>query len=198
VYRIDVICGDRQSGACQTQDFVWLALKGLIQSGAVPEGLGGTVHPVPADHVSASVCALSLREENAGRTFHFHNTDHFDFGELADQLRELGHRLDTLPWERWSARVRADRDNAVLPLFDAFELVVADSDSFYPRIDTAATERALAGLGLRTPPLTKELFTTYVRFFREVGYLPLPDTGHSAPGRAPHSAVHTTRPSTSD
>ncbi|WP_434600617.1 thioester reductase domain-containing protein [Streptomyces sp. A5-4] len=67
VYRVDVISGDRVNGACQTRDFVWLTLKGLLQSGAVPSGTGGRFHLLPVDYVSSAIVALSGRPAGGGR-----------------------------------------------------------------------------------------------------------------------------------
>ncbi|MFD0395983.1 hypothetical protein ACFQ3Z_43515 [Streptomyces nogalater] len=54
-----MICGDQVNGACQTADFVWLSLKGLVQAEAVPAGLSAAVHPVPADYVSKAILTVS-------------------------------------------------------------------------------------------------------------------------------------------
>ncbi|MEU7104977.1 thioester reductase domain-containing protein [Streptomyces sp. NPDC046215] len=176
VYRVDVISGDQESGACQTRDFVWLSLKGLLQAGAVPDTLAGSVHAVPVDYVSAALLALARQDRAVGRTFHLYNQSALTFAEFADHLRSFGYALGELDWNTWSALVRSDAENAMNPLLDAFEVMVSDSGSFYPPFDTSLTEEALEGTGVVCPELTKELFAKYVDFFVDAGWFPAPAT----------------------
>ncbi|MFI2213769.1 thioester reductase domain-containing protein [Streptomyces sp. NPDC020141] len=174
VYRVDVISGDRDNGACQTRDFVWLGLKGLIQAGLVPSGAGGRFHLLPVDYVSAAILGVSTRPEGAGGTYHLFNRSSLSLAECVTELRRLGYRLGEAEPERWREAVRADRDNALLPLLHAFELMTSDTDAFYPALDTGGTEAALAGTGISCPPLTGELFAKYVEFFVAEGHFPPP------------------------
>ncbi|MGW9554644.1 thioester reductase domain-containing protein [Nocardiopsis sp. NPDC055551] len=175
VYRVDVVCGDRSTGACQTKDFVWLSLKGLLETGAVPGSLAGVVHMVPVDYVSSAIVHLSLREDTANRTFHFFNRQDQTFTEFVGHLRSAGFGLVELDWETWLARVGADPANAVVPLLDSFEgMNRGDGVSTYPPIDVSETERALTGTGIECPPVDRALFQRYVDFFVRVGYFPAP------------------------
>ncbi|MCX4543081.1 type I polyketide synthase [Streptomyces sp. NBC_01565] len=173
VYRVDVVCGDRVTGACQTKDFVWLSLKGLLEAGAVPESLAGVLHMVPVDYVSAAITALAARQDTASRTFHLYNRQDQTFTEFVGHLRSFGYDLPELDWDAWSARVRADRKNAVVPLLDSFEGMNAGSGTTtYPPIDVSDTEEALRGTGIECPPIDRELFDKYVSFFVRAGYFP--------------------------
>ena len=179
VYRADVISGDQVNGACQTRDFVWMSLKGLLQAGAVPTGLDGPVHMVPVDYVSAAIIELAARKENTGRTFHLHNPDDHGYGQFVAHLRDRGYPLPELDLDAWRELVLADRDNAVLPLLDSFELI-AERKAFHPRMDVSATEQALAGGDVRCPPVDRQLFDRYVGFFVQAGWLPPPPPGYPA------------------
>ncbi|WP_444545653.1 type I polyketide synthase [Streptomyces termitum] len=179
VYRVDVISGDTRTGACQTRDFVWLSLKGILQSGAVPADTEGRFHLLPVDYVSAAITTLSRRPDAAGRTFHLFNRSSLGLGRCVAHLREAGYDLAELGWEEWSEKVAGDPGNALRPLLHAFEMMTSDTDGFYPPIDTSETLAALAGTGVDCPPLTAELFARYVEFFVEVGHFP------PAPGRVP-------------
>ncbi|MDT0471445.1 thioester reductase domain-containing protein [Streptomyces sp. DSM 41014] len=172
VYRVDVISGDRDNGACQTRDFVWLSLKGLLQAGAVPAGVEGRFHLLPVDYVSAAIVGIAGRPEETGGTYHLFNKDSLSLADCVSRLRGMGYSLRETDRDDWSAAVRADRTNALLPLLHAFELMTSDTDAFYPRLDTSETEAALAATGIECPPLTEELFATYVRFFVEEGHFP--------------------------
>ncbi|MFF9915911.1 thioester reductase domain-containing protein, partial [Streptomyces sp. NPDC013457] len=172
VYRVDVISGDQDNGACQTNDFVWLSLKGLLQAGAVPASAGGRFHLLPVDYVSAAILRISGRATAAGRTFHLFNRSAVSLRECVDRLRSLGYSLDEVDWETWRERVDADRANAITPLLHAFEMMTADTETFYPAMDTTETDAELKGSGIACPALTEELFVKYVTFFRRTGHFP--------------------------
>ncbi|MER5967530.1 thioester reductase domain-containing protein [Streptomyces sp. NPDC002057] len=182
VYRVDVISGDTRTGACQTRDFVWLSLKGILQSAAVPAGTSGRFHLLPVDYVSAAITTLSRQEETAGRTFHLFNQSSLSLAQSVEYLRDHGYPLAEEEWRSWNERVGAAGDNALRPLLHAFEMMTSDTDGFYPPIDTSETLAALEGTGVDCPPLTAELFARYVDFFVEVGHFP------PAPGREPAGA----------
>ncbi|KOX23546.1 polyketide synthase [Saccharothrix sp. NRRL B-16348] len=169
VYRVDLVSGDQRNGACQTRDFVWLSTKGLVQAGAVPAGLAGSVPMVPVDYATAAIVALS---RDSGGTYHVYNPGQVSWRTLVERLRAHGFGMVEQDWETWRAGVLADRDNALIPLLDAFELMTSDSAAFYPLVDVSATEEALAGTGITCPPITAELVDTYIRFFVETGYYP--------------------------
>ncbi|MFI8824639.1 thioester reductase domain-containing protein, partial [Streptomyces sp. NPDC053431] len=174
VYRVDVVSGDQETGACQTRDFVWLSLKGLLSAGAAPTGVSGDIHAVPVDYVSGAVLALSRQPESLGRTFHLSNRNSLDYGEFVRYLRSRGYPLRELSWEAWQERVAADVDSPLHPLMAAFEVMAFDGGRFYPAFDTSATDRALAPSGVVCPAIDEELVARYVEFFVGVGYFPAP------------------------
>ncbi|MFJ9185240.1 thioester reductase domain-containing protein, partial [Streptomyces anulatus] len=171
IYRVDVVSGDQDNGACQTRDFVWLSLKGLLQAKAVPDVDGGRFHMLPVDYVSAAVVALSQRTgTGAGRTFHLYNRSSLSLRTCATYLRSLGYELAETDHASWSEAVRADRENVMTPLLHAFDIMVSNTDAFYPPFDTGETDAALEGTGIECPELTEDLFRKYVEFFVEVGH----------------------------
>uniref|UniRef100_UPI0038B3AB00 thioester reductase domain-containing protein n=1 Tax=Actinokineospora pegani TaxID=2654637 RepID=UPI0038B3AB00 len=181
VYRVDLISGDRTTGACQTRDYVWLAVKGLVQAGARPEGLRGDLHMVPVDFAASALVQLSRQPAQSARTFHIDNRDHLSFATLADHLADFGYPLQELPVGQWRSRITADRDNPLITLLDAFDMMLAEPEGFYPAIDTSETEAALAASGITCPGLTPDLVRTYLGFFVESGYLPAPTALVAAP-----------------
>ncbi|MEV4743885.1 thioester reductase domain-containing protein [Streptomyces sp. NPDC049555] len=174
VYRVDVISGDQEHGACQTADFVWLSLKGLLQAGAVPATSGGRFHLLPVDYVSAAILGISRGAEHTGGTFHLFNQSSLSLATCVEYLRGMGYALGEREWGEWSESVRGDRENALYPLLHAFEMMTSDTDAFYPPIDTTETETALSGTPITCPPLTRDLFEKYVGFFVEAGHFPRP------------------------
>ncbi|MFD7437733.1 thioester reductase domain-containing protein [Streptomyces sp. NPDC059861] len=172
VYRVDVVSGDQVNGACQTRDFVWLSLRGLIQAGAYPAGLAAAVPLTPVDYVSSAVVALSRSARTASGTFHLYNQSHMTFAGFITELRTAGYPLKELEWDAWSTLVRSDPDNVMLPLLEAFEMMARSEGTFYPPVDTSVAELALADTGIECPAMEPELFGRYVAFFTEAGFLP--------------------------
>ncbi|AWW35703.1 type I polyketide synthase [Streptomyces cadmiisoli] len=172
VYRVDVVSGDQVNGACQTRDFVWLSLRGLIQAGAVPTGLIAEVPLTPVDYVSSAVVALSRSAETASGTFHLYNQSHMSFADFITELRMTGYPLKEMDWDSWRTLVRSDPDNVMLPLLEAFEMMAQSDGTFYPPVDTSVAELALEGTGVECPKMEPDLFRRYVTFFREAGFLP--------------------------
>ncbi|ARQ69249.1 type I polyketide synthase [Streptomyces marincola] len=174
VYRVDVVSGDQVNGACQTNDFVWLSLKGLIQAGAVPKDVDGRFHLLPVDYVSAAIVRVSGRPESTGGAFHLFNDSSVSLRECVRRLRALGYTLEETDGDDWRERVRGDRGNAMLPLLHAFDMMTGDTDRFYPPMDTTETEAALRGSGIVCPRIDEELFARYVRYFVRTGHFPAP------------------------
>lgn len=172
VYRVDLIAGDHESGACQTRDFVWLSLKGLLQAAAVPGDIPVRFRLMPVDYASAAILHISRQAGRDGRTFHVCSHTGLTLGTMVEELRTHGYTLDEMDWDSWRERVTADPENAMIPLFDAFEVMAAAPDAFYPPIDDRETVEALAGSGIHCPEATRELFGKHVEFFAEKGYFP--------------------------
>ncbi|WP_308340515.1 MULTISPECIES: thioester reductase domain-containing protein [unclassified Streptomyces] len=177
VYRVDQVAGDQSHGACQTRDFVWLTVKGILQAGSAPREVPGVFRLMPVDYASAALLALSRSEDAAGRTFHLYNENSVTLEQIVAGLRRAGYRVDEVARDTWFDLIRTAPDNAVAPLLDAVELLVEDSESFYPAIATTETDRALDGTGISCPPVTDELFRKYVEFFAETGYFPPREQG---------------------
>ncbi|WP_396230031.1 thioester reductase domain-containing protein, partial [Frankia sp. CpI1-P] len=172
VYRADVVCGDQRHGACQTRDFVWLSLKGILQAGMVPDEADTLFPMIPVDYASAAVVTLSQQDSAAGRTFHLYNPAPISFRSMVDRLGAAGYALTETPWEEFAATVRADRGNALFPVLDTFAAHMAGGARLYLDIDVDTTERALAHAGITCPPIDDDLFARYTAFFADTGYFP--------------------------
>ncbi|MBB5953875.1 thioester reductase-like protein [Saccharothrix tamanrassetensis] len=172
VYRIDLIAGDRHTGACQTRDFVWLSLKGMLQAGAAPAEPAVDFRLMPVDYASAAILHISRTEHS--RTFHVSGHTTFPLADMLAELRRRGHRLDPLDAEAFRARILSDQTNALVPLLDAFDVMSAAPAAFYPPIDDKETTAALAGTDITCPPATPSHFVRHVDFFTDRGYFPRP------------------------
>ncbi|MFF2900815.1 thioester reductase domain-containing protein [Streptomyces sp. NPDC057966] len=175
VYRIDLIAGDSGTGACQTRDFVWLSLEGLLQAGAVPGDIPVRFRLMPVDCSSSAVLHISRRAGSSGGTFHIAGSTDLSLGTMIEELRSAGYRLDDRTWDTWRGLISADPENALVPLLDAFEVMAASPDTFCPPIDDRETAAALEGNGIVCPPATRELFRKHIGFFTEQGYFEPPE-----------------------
>ncbi|HET6297150.1 MAG TPA: thioester reductase domain-containing protein, partial [Kribbella sp.] len=173
IYRVDVVSGDQVNGACQTQDFVWLSIRGILEAKAIPANSASYFHPTPVDYVSAAILYLSQRISAVGDTFNLSNPSALPFTEVIDHLRTLGHPVAEMDHQEWSEVVRADPANSLIPLLEVFEAGFA-GEGGYPAIDTGKTEVALAGSGIACPEVTGDLLAKYVDFFSKRGYFPKP------------------------
>ncbi|MDP9841725.1 non-ribosomal peptide synthetase [Streptosporangium lutulentum] len=178
VYRPSRIAGDSETGACQSDDFLWRVLKGCVQAEAAPAGAEMLVDLVPVDYVSSAIVALS-QGEDAGGSHHLTNSgDRVRLSVVLEYLRSFGYTLRELPFPSWGAAVAADPDNAAYPLLGVLGDAPAGGlgDLVF---DASRTERGLAGTGVALPDIDRELFATYVAYFVRSGFLP-PPTGTSA------------------
>jgi amino acid adenylation domain-containing protein/thioester reductase-like protein len=171
IYRPSRILGDSQTGACQTDDYLWRVLKGCIQAQAVPVDMRYALDLVPVDYVSGALVGLSLSEE-AGQAFHLTNPRPVHLDSLVGYLRAEGYVLVDMPFDRWVSRIRTHPDNAAFPLLE----VLTDSGDGLSDLefDCSRTQHHLARLGIHSPRIDGELWATYVRYFIATGFLPAP------------------------
>ena len=184
VYRVDVVTGDQTNGACQTQDFIWLSIRGIVEAQAVPDSLESHFNPTPVDYVSGAMLGLAWQLTGVGDTYNLSNPVRLTFGEVIDELRARGHRIDEMDLKSWTRKVRSDRSNAVQPLLDQFIGLVMLPGGIYPNIDCTKAETALAGSSVTCPPAQGDLLRTYLDFFTDVEYLPAPTGAGDRPERA--------------
>ncbi|MYY08226.1 type I polyketide synthase [Streptomyces sp. SID4919] len=175
VYRVDLISGDHGTGACQTHDFVWLTLKGILQAGTVPEDIPVLFRLMPVDYASAAIAHISRRTGTDSRTFHVCGRTGLTLAAMTEELRAHGYDLERRDRTAWRAEVTADPGNALVPLLDAFDVMAADPAGFYPPVDDTETVAALDGSGIELPEASRASFRRHVAFFVRKGYFPPPD-----------------------
>ncbi|MER7722425.1 amino acid adenylation domain-containing protein [Streptomyces sp. NPDC096323] len=182
VYRPGRISGDTATGACQDRDLLWQLIKGCLQAGAVPDLPYGTTDWVPVDYVSAAVVALSTSGGTGAETYHLTNPDAPGLDRVFEAAARLGHELSTVPASHWQARVAAQHDNAA-QLFLGDERHARNKATEHRRFDSSQTAKATGALGVHLPPLTDDVLTRYLTYFRGTGFLPTPQ------GARAHGAV---------
>jgi amino acid adenylation domain-containing protein/thioester reductase-like protein len=170
IHRAARITGDSQSGACQTNDYLWRILKGCVQAGGVPQGVELTFDLVPADQAAKAIAWIASQPELTGGTFHHANPVLTSFAEVVELLRDHGYVLADLDKDKWADLIAADPGNAAHALLGTF-MTTAWSPLHETLLDPTSTERILDP-ALRCPPPGRDLFGVYLRYFQETGYLP--------------------------
>ncbi len=175
VYRPTRIAGDATTGACQSADFLWLLLKGCAQAGLAPRLDDVAFDLVPVDHVSRAVVALASTPEAAGRSFHLAGERLMSFSRAVACLRRaLALPITDVPVKEWLRAIEAMPDNAAFPLLGVMGDGRDDDPEGSVRFDTADTRLLLRGTGIACPDIDEKVFTGYVRYFAESGFLPTP------------------------
>ncbi|WP_378741758.1 amino acid adenylation domain-containing protein [Nocardia brasiliensis] len=176
VFRLGRIGGDSRTGACQTSDFFWLLVKASQEVGLAPE-VDFAVDLAPADFTGAAMVELARTPQPGAHIYHLRNPRPCSFTDAIGWLRESGWPVRPVTLDQWRDAIAAHAASAgpgsasysVLSLLSA-------NDGLTPLIqfdvDKAVTE--LDRVGVQCPPVSRELFTRYLDYFRKVGFLAAP------------------------
>jgi thioester reductase-like protein len=179
IYRLPRIFGDTRTGACQTRDLLWQILKGCVQARAFPADLGAaTVQIAPVDWTARTVVALARTAALPGAAYHVAGPARTSLGTLASYLRAAGYQLSEQPVSQWAATIYAQPGNAAIPALDIFIAEMTRPGWSQLHLGTAA----LAGKAVPCPDPTAALFSVYLDYFVQTGYLPPPGHVGTVPG----------------
>jgi myxalamid-type nonribosomal peptide synthetase MxaA len=153
----------------------------FLQYGAFPP-IDTHIDVAPVDYVAKAVVHMAFRGNPLGRAFHLTNPHACHMQDGLAFLRNAGYRFDEMPFEELRRRLVESPDfanNALFPYQAAVESM--DDRSFQlPRYDCRQTQRELEGSGIVCPPVDEQLFDTYLRYLKGVGFIPDPS---ELPGR---------------
>lgn len=177
IYRAGRVAGHSRTGACQTYDFVWQAVKAAVDMGAAPD-VEMLIDITPVDYVVAALMHIARQPEQAGKAFHLVSPQPVREPVLVDWMVERGYTAERLPFAQWCARIvdraahLSDRTAGALAPFFSGILPLDEMPPATFRADTV--EAALDGSGITCPPITSELIGLYLDYFVRVGFLPTP------------------------
>jgi len=177
IYRPGRIMGHSQSGINgNLNDLLCTIWKGCVLLGCYPQ-LTTQVDLTPVDYVSRGIVQLSRREDILGGTFHFCHPQPVDWLDLLATMRALGYGLTGVPYDEWVAAVnRAALQQPKNQLYQQLRLLLRAPIYLFaqgkPRFYGRATQTVLAPL--TCPTIDHGLVATYLRWFQQTGYLPLP------------------------
>lgn len=185
IYRPGMMMSHTETGATQTNDFLLLQIKGLMEFGVVPD-MDYLFDAVPIDYGAAAIAHISLQRPWFGRTFNLWNLHPVHIKEIHGWIRSFGYVLDAVPIETAIQHlVTLGPDNPLFPLLPlvfedqvrtvlpAFtEEVLAKAD-MYEECQNALA--ALAGSGIECPLVTADLAHKCFSYMVDIGFLPTPD-----------------------
>lgn len=200
VIRPGYITGDVRSGTSVTDDFLVRLWKGSLQVGGRPD-IPNALNAVPVTQVNRIVVAaafhLSAATGQSLAVAQVTSHPHLTLNDWMDALEVFGYEAPIMPYENWSAKVKAyvgddvkKEPHALLPLF---HLVVEDlpGNSIARELDDTNTSGALKlyeresrmrGGCPAANTVDMHALGTYLAYLVAVGFLPPPSTegGRSA------------------
>jgi thioester reductase-like protein len=185
IYRPGNITGHSQTGACNTNDFVFRTVKGWVQLGIAPDS-AGVLDIEPVDYVCAALVHLSLQPASIGKTFHLTNPTAAGARQIVDWMRAFGYQLELIGPQQWptelARRLENSTDNALYPLLSIITptatATAADPDADLPTYTVQYDCRhALDGLkdsAISCPPVDDALLDTYFTYLIRSEFLQAP------------------------
>ncbi len=183
VFRPGLIMGHTQTGATQTNNYLFVGLKGYLELGILPEDKR-YFDAVPVDFAAGAIAHISRQSTAMGKIFHLWHTEPVRTMALYDWLKTFGYQFDVVTRREARARVlEVDPDNALYPFVPHFKRTSVDDDApsaFDPdamadsdaQIECRNTLAFLAGSGLVCPPIDERYTHDCLRFLAELGFLP--------------------------
>ncbi|MCA9688486.1 MAG: sulfotransferase, partial [Myxococcales bacterium] len=181
VYRLGLVTGASDTGACHLTNFVWNVIRVSVELGSLPD-YDRVIDMAPVDWVARSLVRASL--EAGDDTLHLVNLAPTSIFGLRRWLERRGYEMRVESFERWHVRLfqRVIATPSLSPLLPVLSLTSAE---FYARAQVRY-DRPEAGAfaeasGDACPPADDALLDTYLHYFRDRGFLPRPGERRPAP-----------------
>jgi thioester reductase-like protein len=174
IYRPGLITGDSVSGRYPPGDIFTQLLRVAILLGVIPDLAPGTLAMTPVDFVASAISALVANGEGVNATLHLVGPRRVAGPEIAGWMRAAGYRLEEADPTGWMARfedfiMRSPEDPTAG--FGDLLLNRADAMARLPEFDTSQAVRLLAPHGIVCPVVDAAVFTSYINFLRDTGFL---------------------------
>ena len=174
VYRLGRVMGDSETGACPCTSFTSRIIKGCAQLECGPD-LNLSVEMTPVDYVSEALVSLvrsSAEKSLFGRAYHLINPQKIKFAKLLELLHANGVKVTTVAAADWWDKLYGSlgvQENELHTLLDAAaELLEHDGENVSYGVSNTLQDLPDSVV---CPPLDEKLLETYVRFYRDVGFL---------------------------
>jgi thioester reductase-like protein len=169
-------------------EFLPAFLKGCIQLGSFPH-LDTKVEMVPIDFAARVAVAIAQDNSTIGKVFHVNHPRAITALEFAEEMRRMGYRLRTVPWDAWKHELLGSgnslQQNALYP-FISFIAGLEEHQTGMPEMTMRNVLGVINGKGLNCPR-QETLLQRYFRFFWDSRFIEPPAgyglmPGHTAPG----------------
>ncbi|KAJ1895207.1 large subunit of alpha-aminoadipate reductase [Kickxella alabastrina] len=178
IVRPGYVLGHSQTGATNTDDFIWRLAKGCLELGQSPV-MHNAVNLCPVDYV-ASVIVEAISQPRAldHVVYHVFNREHFRFQNLFDLMRAYGYRVEDIAYMQWRSHLMeytlANNDSALYPLLH-YVLDDLPTSTKSPDLDDTHTQGLLEGTGVACPKM-QSLIGLYLAYLVKAGFLEPPVT----------------------
>jgi myxalamid-type nonribosomal peptide synthetase MxaA len=186
VYRAGRVAGHSLTGACQTYDFLWRALKVGLEMEAAPV-MDMMIDITPVDYVVGAIVHLSRQPALQGKAFHLVTKDPVQESDLVDWVEKFGYRAERLSFGQWCSRVEeraaelSDVTAGALAPFLSGTLPLDKMPKSY--FDARNVSAGLEGTDITCAPIDDRLLRLYFTYFIDTGFLPPPPSDPSEPHR---------------
>jgi thioester reductase-like protein len=183
VHRPYEISGDLRSGAWNLESATCALFKVIADSGLAPD-IDLALDLIPVDVLAAQIGHIAMRRTAVSRTYHLANPAPATLRDMVSRMGARGYRIREVPFAEWAPEVvRFACDHPDHPFTPFIPLWVDRSPrsglilkemffaEHFPAFGRAHAREALAGAGLRVPPVDAALLDHYLDFFRRAGYL---------------------------
>lgn len=169
-FRTGFILGHSQWGTMNAHDQISLVLKGILQTGQVPEQISLThVMSPPVDVVCRALVALTLNTESWGKTYHMVYPP-MDWNQLVSTIQHLGYPAQRVSLEAWlnhkdaSGQPHSPAIAVLRSLYHGTHQTLLTQTP--PQIHNQRTLAALAPHGITFPPIDAQLLQTYLHYLQ--------------------------------
>ncbi|MEB3218920.1 MAG: thioester reductase domain-containing protein [Nostocales cyanobacterium 94392] len=183
IYRPPLISGHSITGVSNTEDFICLMLKGCVQMGSFPD-IDYWLDMSPVDYVSRAIVYLSQQPESVSQAFHLQHPQPIHLSQLVNWISTLGYDIKQIPYENWLNQLQSNACSPDNPLYTlkpfllqrwTEEQLTATEIYIQARrpaeISCKQTLNALAGSDIVCPPLEPQLFSKYLSYLMQSGFL---------------------------
>ncbi len=173
IYRPGRISGSSKTGACQTQDIMWLMIKCCVEAGLLFEE-PISIEFIPVDYISETIVSLSIQDQSKNKNFHLISKIMNTLEQVYDWMCDDGFDVKRYSYAGWKQElVESVVRNPGLHTTKSMLPFIPDDMSEWDVelvFDTRNTEEGLKGTGITCPEVDKDVFKRYIDYFVETGY----------------------------
>lgn len=177
VYRPGRISGDRNTGACQIDDFYWNIARICLLMRAVPN-IEFLENIIPVDSVSESIIHLSLDSIAINKNYHHTCSQSLSFKFLFEVLKNYGYGFEIFDYEKWCSHAinfAKQRPDDTSTRFVAFLLDQKNLTEDL-KFSSIETEESINKLGMKNfCSVEKDLLCKYINYFISKKFFPSPE-----------------------